>query len=174
MLKKIGIGFLVFMIAVVALAYTQPQEITVEREIVIAASPQQVFPYLVDFKKFQTWSPWAAMDPNTEHVYSGTAGEVGSSMKWSSEITGKGTQTLVESRPFEYAKTDLHFDGQNPAVAFFKLTPEGQGTKVIWGLEADMGDTPIGRWMGRAMDSMVGPDYEKGLATLKTTVESAP
>ena len=172
MAKKIGVGIFVFLVAVVATAYLQPKMVKVEREVFIAASPQQVFPYLANFKKFKVWSPWSEMDPKTEYVFSGVDGEVGSSMTWASEVTGKGTQTLVEARPFQYVKTGLEFDGQNPAVAYFNLTPEGQGTKVVWGLDADMGNNPMGRWMGLAMDSMLGPDYEKGLASLKSTVES--
>lgn len=162
-----------FLIAVVAMAYLQPREVTVQREITIGATPQEVFPYLIDFKKMQTWSPWAEMDPNTVYVYAGTAGEVGSSMKWTSEVTGEGTQTLAEVRPHEFVKTDLEFGEQNPGVAWFKVTPDGQNTKVVWGLDADMGNNPMGRWMGLAMDSMLGADYEKGLAKLKVTVESA-
>ncbi len=173
MAKKIGIGVVVFLISVVGLAYLQPREVHVEREIIIDATPQEIFPYLSDLKKAQVWSPWAEMDPNTENTYTGTMGEVGSSMKWSSEITGKGTQTISEIRPFELVKTDLDFEGQGPAVATLNLTPQGAGTKVVWGLDADMGNNPIGRWMGLAMDSMLGPDYEKGLAKLKATVESA-
>ena len=173
MLKKIGIGVLVFLIAVVATAYIQPRNITIEREIVIEASPQEVFPYLIDFKKMQTWSPWSAMDPNTVYVYAGATGEVGSSMKWKSEVTGEGTQTLAEVRPYEFVKTNLEFGEQNPGVAWFKLTPDGQNSKVVWGLDADMGNNPMGRWMGLAMDSMLRGDYEKGLANLKVTVESA-
>ncbi len=173
MLKKIGIGVFVFLIAVVAMAYTQPREISIEREIMISATPQEVFPYLIDFKKFQTWSPWAEMDPNTVYVYTGAAGEVGSSMKWSSEVTGEGLQTLAEVRPHEFVKTDLEFGEENPGVAWFKRTSVGKDTKVVWGMDADMGNNPMGRWMGLAMDAMLGPDYEKGLAKLKVTVESA-
>src|SRR5690606_16939708 len=45
---------------------------------------------------------------------------------------------------------------------------------VTWSMQADMGNNPIGRWMGLMMDSIVGADYETGLASLKKLVESFP
>jgi hypothetical protein len=47
----------------------------------------------------------------------------------------------------------------------------GGGTVVTWGIDADMGNSPIGRWMGLMMDRWVGTDFEAGLTNLKTVVE---
>ena len=60
---------------------------------------------------------------------------------------------------------------QGTAVAGFTLEPEGEGTKVTWGFEADLGYNPVTRYMGLMFDSWIGADYEAGLASLKALVE---
>jgi hypothetical protein len=57
------------------------------------------------------------------------------------------------------------------AEAWWLLSPEGDGTRVTWGLDSDMGNNPIGRWMGLMLDGFVGADYERGLEQLRQTVE---
>ena len=42
---------------------------------------------------------------------------------------------------------------------------------MTWGFESDLGMNPMARWMGLMMDSLVGGDYEQGLANLKDLVE---
>ena len=57
-------------------------------------------------------------------------------------------------------------------TSWLVLRPEGDGTRVTWGLEADMGNAPVGRYMGLIMDRWVGGDFEAGLARLKALVEA--
>jgi carbon monoxide dehydrogenase subunit G len=52
-----------------------------------------------------------------------------------------------------------------------RLTPEGEGTRVTWTNEGDMGGNPVNRYFGLLMDRMVGPDFEAGLANLKAAAE---
>jgi carbon monoxide dehydrogenase subunit G len=58
-----------------------------------------------------------------------------------------------------------------PAGAYFDLEAEGEGTRVTWTVEMDMGNNPVGRWMGLMMDGMVGKDFDAGLANLKAKAE---
>jgi len=59
-------------------------------------------------------------------------------------------------------------------VATYTITPEGQGTKVVWGFDTDLGSNPVSRYFGLMFDKMVGGDFERGLAGLKKYVESLP
>jgi hypothetical protein len=61
------------------------------------------------------------------------------------------------------------FEGHN--VAEFTLVPEGGATNVTWSMD---GPTPyIGKLIGVFvnMDSMIGKDFETGLANLKAIAE---
>lgn len=45
---------------------------------------------------------------------------------------------------------------------------------MTWGFSGDFGYNLMGRYIGLMMDWFAGPDFEKGLAKLKTTAEAMP
>ena len=67
---------------------------------------------------------------------------------------------LVFERPFK-----------SRSVSVFSLRPEGVETVVTWTLTGDA--TLMTKLMGvfTSMDKLLGPDFERGLGRLKTTVE---
>jgi hypothetical protein len=56
----------------------------------------------------------------------------------------------------------------------FTLAPAGNATRVSWTNEGDVGRNPLMRWFVPFMDSMMGPDFEGGLANLKALAEKQP
>ena len=44
---------------------------------------------------------------------------------------------------------------------------------MTWGMDVEL-DSPMQRLFGVAMEGMIGPDYEQGLANLKLIVEAKP
>jgi effector-binding domain-containing protein len=148
----------------------------VERSAVVQAPPATVFAQIDGYRTFNKWSPWYAIDPNAKYSIEGPETGVGAKMSWTGDpkTVGSGSQEIVESVPYERVKTRLDFGGEGTAEAIFTLTPESGGTKVVWGLDTDMGASPIGRYFGLMMDSMVGKDYDKGLERLKTLAEGLP
>ncbi len=160
-------------IIVVGGAYLLPREVTVARSVEIDAEAEKVFPHVNSLKASQAWSPWLGIDPDIQTMFSGPDEGVGSKLDWVSEHpqVGNGSQEIVESEANARVATALDFGEMGTAKAEFLLAGSGAGTAVTWTLVADMGNNPIGRWMGLMMDGMVGADYEKGLANLKTLVE---
>lgn len=167
-----GLGLLLAVLA--GVAYLLPREITVERDISVAAPPEQVFPHVNSLKAMQAWSPWLERDPAVQVAFEGPEEGVGARMSWVSDQrdVGNGRQEIVESTDNAEVVSSLDFGDMGTAKAILALAPDGEGTVVTWGLVADMGNSPVGRWMGLAMDGMVGKDYEAGLAKLKALVES--
>ena len=96
-------------------------------------------------------------------------------MAWTSELreVGSGLQEIIESDYPRHVKTKLYFgDDPNPGYATYTLEKLGPNqTKLTWSFDADFGNNIIGRYFGLMMDGMLGPDYEKGLAKLKSTLE---
>jgi len=83
--------------------------------------------------------------------------------------------TLLESSPHEMIRIKLEF--MKPfkainAVEFTFLPDENGGTHVTWALSGQNSFQArlIGVFMN--MDEMVGRDFEKGLAAMKTVVEA--
>ncbi len=170
------IGFVV--IGILALAFVfvlvQPSKGHVEKSIVINAPASAIFPHLNNMKKFTAWSPWSKMDPEAVQTFEGAEAGAGAKMSWVGEKTGKGSQWVEESVENERVKTGLAFEGmEGNAWAEFKLSPEGDGTKVVWTYDGDnigLG----GKAMWAMMGMMLGGQYEDGLKDLKQLVENSP
>lgn len=152
-----------------------PREVEVVRSTEISASPDKIFPYINSLKATEDWSPWLAIDPDNQLTYSGPDEGVGNKLAWNSDHpqVGSGSQEIILSEQDKRVETALDFGEMGTAKADFLLEESGETTLVTWGLVADMGAGPIGRWFGLMMDSQVGADYEKGLANLKALVEDS-
>ncbi len=172
-LRNILIAVVVLIAAAASLAYLQPRHVIVERDLVISAPAEDIFPHLNSLQAFSEWSPWGDYDPDMQITYSGPESGVGNVMEWTSDHqnVGNGRQEIVEVIDNETVRTSLDFGGMGTAEAWWTLAAEGDATRVTWGLNADMGNSPMGRWFGLFMDGMVGADYERGLGQLQAAVE---
>lgn len=79
MFKKIALGLLAAIVALLAFAATRPDTFRMQRSITIQAPPAKVFALLNDFRKFGSWSPWEKLDPAMKRAFSGPASGVGQS-----------------------------------------------------------------------------------------------
>ena len=176
MLKKLVLFLVVVIAALVLVGFLLPSSAQVERSTVIEAPVCTVFTQANGFARFNEWSPWAEIDPNTVYTYEGPATGVGARMSWESEDpnVGTGSQEIVASEPYKTVKTKLDFGPNGVADAHFNLEPEGDNTRVTWGFQTDFGGNLIGRYMGLMFDKWIGADYEKGLASLKAMTEAMP
>jgi len=180
-LIQLLIGLIVL---VIGIAFVLPNSAHVERAITINRPASQIYAILNSYRRFNDWSPWAAKDPNAKYQISGPASGVGAKDSWQGDprTVGSGSQEIIESTPDKSVTTALDFGARGKAMAHFQLTPDGAATKVLWTLDTQA-PLPldgkflwnmVGRYMGVFMDKLVGPDYEQGLAKLKTLVESFP
>jgi hypothetical protein len=168
------VGFIVFLGAIIAM---QPAGFRIERTTIIAAPPAEVFGQINDLHRFQDWSPWAKLDPGCKVTFDGPQEGIGSSFHWSgNNKVGEGTMTIIESRPSELVKATLEFLRPFKAtnMAEFAFQPVDNGTKMTWSMTGNRNFVMKGFSLFMNMDKLVGGDFEKGLATLKTLCESTP
>ena len=164
-------------VAILAYSFTLPSSTRVERTVTIERPAATVFAQLDDFRRFQLWSPWADIAPDVTTIeFEGPRRGVGAIMRWQSESpeVGSGSQTIVESVPYERVVTALVFDEFGENGAGYDLVATGASTEVTWWLDQDHGMNPASRIIGSMLDGMVGPSYERGLDRLKTLAESLP
>lgn len=173
-MRKILIGVVAVVVLLVVVAYLLPREAGFERTTVIAAPPEKVFAVLDGFSEFNNWSPWVEMDPAAIYTFSGPPRGAGARMTWQGEVTVSGAMAVAAAEPPSRVDILLEFDGQGTAQSWFTLTPEGTGTRVVWGFSTDTGWNPVERYMGLMLDGFVGDVYAQGLANLKAYVESKP
>jgi hypothetical protein len=168
-LKVVLIVIVAVIISAVAIAFLLPREIMVERSALIIAPQEVVFEQVNVLRNWEKWSPWHEIDPDMVITYEGPEMGAGASYSWSSEDprAGKGKLTITESIPYSLIKTKLDFMEQGTANAEYRFLADEGGTLMTWSMRSDMGNNPIGRYMGLFMDKWLGNDFEKGMAKLQ-------
>lgn len=106
--------------------------------------------------------------------YSGKRAGVGATMTWDGVIAGSGTQTIVESTPYETLSIVLSPGEPGEAWSRFDLVAGTGATIVTWSFEADYGMNIVGRFFASMLGSIVARDYRIGLENLKNLAESLP
>lgn len=176
MLKRIILAVIAFFVAVpvlvTAIAYTRPATYEVKRSIAIDAPPGAVYAVVVDLRQWDRWSPWARLDPRQKTTIAGEGR--GAVYTWDGDDkVGAGRMTIVEAMPG--SRVDLKLEFLRPmastSVISFRVIPEGAGARLTWLMKGEHG--LVGRAMSIVMDmdKLLGPDFEKGLASLKSQVE---
>ncbi|MBW8172522.1 SRPBCC family protein [Ornithinimicrobium sp. Arc0846-15] len=147
---------------------------SLSRSITINAAPQEIYPHIQDLRKWQGWSPWEGMDDNLQREYTGADSGVGQKYAWSgNRKAGAGSMEIVRVDEPSTVGIDLAFTkpfkAQNDTL--FELSQHGESTVVTWTMSGKQ--TLMGKAMNLfgGMEKMVGPDFERGLAQLKTLVD---
>ena len=168
----VAIAVIIFIIA----AAMQPSDFRVTRTATISAPASAVFDQVNDLQKWEAWSPWAKLDPDARNSFEGPASGTGAIMRWAgNNKVGQGSMTIMESCPDEFISFKLEFLKPFAATntAEFSFTSENDQTAVTWSMHGknNFKSKAIGLIMN--CDKMVGGQFEKGLATLKSVVEAA-
>lgn len=171
-----GAFFLGIMLSLVGM-FVAPKGFTVNRTTTINVPAETIYPYVSSLEAMDAWSPWAKLDSNMKNTFEGASGTVGSVNRWDSENedVGAGSQTITKLVPNEAIHTRLDFirpyEGTNTASVKLKPNSDNTATKVTWNLSGKFTFVESIFMMLMDMDTKIGPEYEKGLASLKTKVE---
>ena len=173
MLKIIALTGIVLVAALLIYAATKPDTFRLQRSTAIKAPPDKIFPFISDFHQWLGWSPWEKLDPDLKRSFSGASQGKGARYEWEGNSkVGTGGMEIMEAAP---SKIGLKLDFLKPFEAHnfaeFTLEPQGGATNVTWAM---YGPQP---YMAKLMnvfgmtERMVGPQFETGLANLKTIAE---
>src|SRR6185436_14850119 len=95
---------------VLAVAASRPNEFTVQRKTHIAAPPDRIYPHLVDFHRWEAWSPWEKMDPAMRRTFSGVTSGPGAAYGWEGNSkVGQGRMEITEATPPKSVTVKLDF-----------------------------------------------------------------
>lgn len=174
MLKTIVIAIGVLLAALLGWAATKPDTFRVERSATIKAPPEKLLPLISDFRNWRAWSPYEDLEPGMKRTLSGPPSGKGAVYAWEGEgKAGAGRMEITEVAPASRVTIQLDFSKpfESHNTAEFTMQPQGDATKLTWAM---YGPNP---YMAKLMqlffdmDTMVGKDFETGLANLKTTAE---
>ena len=178
MFKKIIIGIVAILVVaiggILALAATKPDSFRVQRTATINASPDKIFPLINDLSGWGAWSPYEKRDPNMKRTFGQITAGKGAVYAWDGNgDVGKGRMEIKESSAPSRVAIQLDFvepfEGHNTAE--FTLAPKGQSTDVTWAM---YGPAPFISKIMQVIfnfDTMIGKDFEEGLANLKSLAE---
>ena len=151
-----------------------PDTYTVQRSTSIAAPAQAVYSHIADFHRWNAWSPWDDLDPDLRRTYSGADSGEGAKYAWAgNRKAGEGTMEITDATEPSRVQIALEFlkPFKSSSTTTFDLRSEGDSTSVTWTMIGPK--TLMTRVMGifKSMDKMIGPDFERGLAQLKSVAE---
>jgi uncharacterized protein YndB with AHSA1/START domain len=174
MLKTVSLVVAALVATLLIVASTRPGAFRVERAITIEAPPERIYGLLTDFRQWSAWSPYEKRDPAMRRTFEGAASGPGAVYAWAgNREVGEGRMEIVQSTPPSRLTIQLDFIEPFAAhnTAEFTLAPTQGGTRVTWAM---WGPSPfMSKLFGLFldMDTMIGRDFEAGLANLKTLAQ---
>ena len=177
MLVYILIAVAAGLVGFLAFVAMQPAEFRVSRSASIAAPITEVFTQVNDLRQMNAWSPWLEPDPQVKLTYEGPSAGTGALFSWDgNKQVGAGRLTIVDSRPYDCIRIQLDFFRPFASIADTEFTfkTEGDRTVVTWTMKGRkiFMTKLIGLFL--SMDKMIGGNFAKGLATMKSRVENTP
>ncbi len=158
--------------AIALIGFLLPKNFKVARSLVMAATPEKIFPMIAETQNWPKWTVWNERDPNMKITYSGAPGGVGAKWSWQSKTEGNGAMEFTAAEANTSLTYRLTFaDWAMVSTGMLTITPEGAGSRVTWTNEGEFGNNPFMRYFGLFMDRMVGKDFAAGLSKLKSIVE---
>ncbi len=156
---------------VLLIALFMPSEYEVERSITIERHPETVYKKVATLEEWPKWNPWS--QGSDSNVFNDVNMGEGAEWEWRSKEQGNGKLRIVEAEPYEYIRTELHFQDStmtgNGEWEFERAQGEAK-TKVIWRTWGELG-YPIGRLLAPFLGDMIGDDLKVGLQNLKKHTE---
>ena len=140
-----------------------PTDLTIERAVLVDASPEEIYPHIEDLSRWDSWDPWG-----TQVQGEPTRGE-GARRTWS-----RGGVLHVED-----AEQDIRLmytvDGAPvPTSGSLELLNDDEGTVVVWTHYTQTGYMPSARLAGWAARSELALEMDEALGLLKADIESPP
>jgi len=175
MLKKILIVVAVIVVVFLVIVALQPGEFRVTRSTNISAPQAAVFEQVNDLHKWEKWNPWGKIDPAMKQSYEGPQAGTGAIYKWAgNKNVGEGRMTITESHPNDLVRIKLEFFKPFASIADTEFTfkPQGNQTAVTWAMSGKNNFLAKAMCLFMSMDKMIGGQFEKGLADMKTIVEA--
>jgi uncharacterized protein YndB with AHSA1/START domain len=175
MLKTILLIVAAAIAALLIYAATKPDNFRLQRSTTIAAPPDKVFALINDLRQFNTWNPFAKMEPSAVITYDATSAGVGGAYSWKGDKTGEGRMQITESVPAQRVSAKLDFVKPFEAhnTVDFTVQPQGSGSTVTWAMHGPMPYLNRLMTVFFDMDKTVGKDFEAGLANLKALAEKS-
>lgn len=177
MLKTLAIIVVVVLVVIAGVliyASTKPDSFRVQRSASIKAPPEKIFPLINDLKAWVGWSPYEKKDPAMKRSFGPVTAGKGATYEWAGDKNvGQGHMEILEAQPSSKVLIKLDFIKPFEAhnTAEFTLEPKGDTTLATWAIYGPSAFVTKVMGLFFDMDTMIGKDFEVGLADLKAAAE---
>jgi uncharacterized protein YndB with AHSA1/START domain len=174
MFSVIAILVVLVVVALLGFAATKPDTFRVQRATSINAPPERIFPLINDFHSWISWSAYEKLDPTMKRTHSGAGSGKRAVYEWEGKgKVGTGRMEITDTSPPSNVTIKLDFikpfEGHHTAE--FTLVPRGNSTNVTWAAYGPSSYMSKVMSLFFSMDSLIGKDFETGLANLKALAE---
>lgn len=167
---KIMGGLAGLLILLVLVGFLLPGTWSVQRSLLIEATPAEIFPYLNQPARWDLWTPWGAVESELE----GPAGGPGARRSWNHPEQGEGFLEIVSTDPPRRVRYRVEVDGGAILMeGRLRLEEAREGTRVVWEEEGDFGWNPLLGYMALTMERSQGAQMARGLEALREAVSGS-
>ena len=162
-LAKIFGGIGTVLVTLILIGFLLPGTWSAEASIQIDAVPTEVFPFLNDLSRWDTWTNWG----DIESELSDPSQSVGASRSWDDPNFGTGSVTITGSGPPTFVRYEVEVEGGASVSGELRIEAIGGGSRVIWREEGDLGRNPLMGYVARGMPKSQGAQLAEGLEKLR-------
>ena len=170
-LLRVGIGVVAAAVLAAVVALFLPSTFEVQESLVIKASGERIHEYVGDLTHWPDWVSWLQEDPDLVVTLGDRTTGVGASQSWQGD-SSDGHLVFTRCDPGWGVTYELTFS-KNTYTSLrsiqYRAVPEG--TEVVWHITGDNGNNLMARYFAGLMPSLIGPQFEEGLARLKMAAE---
>jgi hypothetical protein len=172
-LLRIGIGVIAATVLAAVIGLFLPSTFAVEKAVVIKAAPAQIHQFAGDLARWPAWTPWLNEDPDQVVTLSDLTSGAGARLNWTGG-SGGGELVFTRSDPDWGIAYEMTFKERTyTATGSLEYHATAGSTQVVWKMTGDNGNNILARYFAGLMPSLIGPQFEEGLARLKLISEKA-
>ncbi len=175
MLRNILIAIAAVVVVLLIVIATRASTYRVSRSTTIAAPASVIYAQIVDFHRWDAWSPWAKLDPNMKVTYAGPPSGPGAAYSWAGDNkVGEGKMLITGAQADKEVNIKLDFikPFEGTSLTGFSLDPASSGTKVTWAMSGENNFVMKAISLVHDIDVDVGKEFEKGLLAMKGVSEA--
>lgn len=167
-MKKPLLGLLAGIVLFGVIGLFLPAEYSVERSVLIAASPAQIHELVDDLTRWPDWMPWSAMDKSIELAPGAVGRGAGATLTMHSP-RGTADVEVKRSDPsgVDYVMAIEMAGNKVPWQGSIHYTPTDAGTRVTWIMHGLMDVPVLGGYFALSADRTLGVAMDRGLAQLR-------
>lgn len=162
-LAKVFSGIAAILLTLMLIGLVLPGTWSAESSIQIEVAPTDLFPFLNDLSRWDTWTNWGEVESELSDPSLG----VGASRSWDNPNMGSGSVTITGSEAPTFVRYEVEIEGGASVSGELRIEALGGASRVTWREEGDLGRNPLMGYVARGMSKSQEAQLAEGLEKLR-------